>query len=659
VSWTTHASLLVSLLVALVFVAGTPWAGTGWVVPLVVGLLVAASLVLLGQGMVAWFLSGMLDTTPAAERLPVVVGLGTLGGAGVVTCLAAWQALDGPVVLGSLAMAGAGGWYVHRVTAPPSAEPVLRGTWAWLWEGVPHPTHALALGGAALLALLSAVVPPLGDEATSSHYALARLYLDHGGFLVVPALAESALPLLPVILAATGLGLDPTGVSSSVVGLVLGAAAVLSLADTGRRLFGPTAGWLAMLVAGTCPVLFAAAAVPSAGLPLALFAALTANAVVRYGSGREVGWLVLAGVFTGGALSSCPLAWLGVLPFGLAAVAAVEARARGAASWGGGARVASLAGVALLVVSPTLLRNALFTGTPQVPALPGWLGGHGTTWDHLASLPGRVAVGFTGGEDAGLGLVLPMFVLAGLWDSGPLGVRARVLGLVAAAQGLAWCGTVGGAGGLVPLALTGTLLAGHGLARLRAHAEGPRRALVAGLLGLGLLANAADAGRLLSRTQGDFLPVALGFQDQESYLDAQVEARVASRVAGAWLGPGERLLLHGEDRFLHLEGPLVVTGRWDAGPLRRVLAASSSPDEVLARLKSLGVGALLVHPARMEHVATSSPAWRLSRDEQALLDRFLAQRAVLVHRGPPGGSAVYWTGGAGRTAGDAGGEEGR
>jgi hypothetical protein len=263
----------------------------------------------------------------------------------------------------------------------------------------------LILGLALAPAVLLALEPPLGFDATMYHLPYAKAFAATGHLPFLPALRFPIFPQLNEMLFALALLLDGDGAAQLLMVLATLLTAAFLVA-WGRSAFGErsAAGALAAAALAGNPlvVYLAGSAYVDAALALWVTAALYCLHRFRQGaapseinlpaagrshrsltpSGRSIpsppiagrlGWIVLAGAFAGGAAAG---KYLGL--FFVAAIAVIVV-------WSDRRRALWFAAAAAAIMAPWYGRIFYYTHNPVFPYFPQWFGS--SPWDPLLFRP--------------------------------------------------------------------------------------------------------------------------------------------------------------------------------------------------------------------------------------------------------------------------------
>lgn len=335
------ASLLAAHLLALAVLAATAWAAGFWVTR--------------GLSMEGW-----------AERLalPAAVGLAVLAHLGFL--LASFGLLRPGVLIVAIVAAHCAGFKAWRAVFAglPGKAPGGSG-----WK--------IALGVVALAPLfVLALYPPTAFDETMYHLPFAQAFARSGGLPSMPALRFPVFPALAELLFAKML-LLAGDVATHLVSLVAVLATAGLLVAWGRRVFSPSAGWIAAALYLGNPIVVSLAGTDYVEPLLALFVTGALFAAWNFRHSGERVWLLLAAAFAG---SAAGVKYLGL--FFAAAVFVDLASSRRKLS-----APLLFAAAAFVVLVPTYARIMAETGNPIFPYLPGIFGS--TAWDPFVLKPVR------------------------------------------------------------------------------------------------------------------------------------------------------------------------------------------------------------------------------------------------------------------------------
>ncbi|GIW74164.1 MAG: hypothetical protein KatS3mg103_0686 [Phycisphaerales bacterium] len=604
--------------------------GLSWLsVPVGLGLMLSLSH---GLGVLGAFELLGPGGRPIVAGLPILIGLVLLAHQRLVQGRSAGSASLHPAVLAGVPAAA--------VLVVASACPV---GWLWPSEGFGYDTRSYHL------------------QLPAEWLAMGRLWpVEHNVYSFLPGLVESAFYHLLAVLDAhpaqgDGLGLLACQCLGALTALLAAALmarvglVVLERAGHGgdaRRASGAACAVFAVVLGTPWLVVVGSLAYNEpAMLALgagAMLAALDARIAPAWRWG-------LSAMLVGLACGAKPTALVLVGP--LVGALLLATTPRRALPWG----VAVLVLVGLATLLPWMVRNALATGNPLFPQLPGLLGqGHWTAEQHARWASGHVFGGSwldrlrlvllpdPSGGFAGTsmrGLAHPQWGVVGV-----AGLLAGVLTPVMARRSpLAWALAAGMAGQLAGwLALT-HLQSRFLLPMLLAFA--PALAIVAGRLGRAGLVGLVVLGLVQGgwtlwgyASQRDGRPNLAIVPGVALFTGRLEPAASAAGTINVLLPDAGQVLLVGDAAPLYLLRPVRYATTWDRSILAEVLAAHpGQPDAQARALRALGVRWLLVDRAELQRLDDSGwldPALTPGAVEA------LARTGELVGRWPAAGQPV-------------------
>lgn len=384
------------------------------------------------------------------------------------------------------------------------------------------PLSVAALVGALALTFLGALAPVTGWDATSAHIALPQDYAREGRILLIEGTEYSAYPHLVHCLYAQAY----FGGGERAVTLLNWCWAVLTCGGMfylGKGVYGRRCGIIAAAIMATSPVFFDQGGAVSIDLAFCCLTVSALAALMTWLDERRPGWLLLAALLAG---SSCGIRHTGYLTCALMTAGVVlgapERRVRATALFAAASAMAAL---------PWLARSAWLVGNPFYPFFASWLGGD--TFAHW--------------EVTGLGMHVSIKDQTGLldllrfpwdivmrpqrfdgWSKSPGGLvlflgipglivgtrRTRALGAFTGVGFVAFFYFQRLARYLLPFFAPMMVAAAVASCRLKALRYAAAVALVASFVyGLGL-----DGAALHFK-----LPVVLGLESREAYLESRIE----------------------------------------------------------------------------------------------------------------------------------------
>ncbi len=320
---------------------------------------------LLGLGAVSYAIGRKLTVGCAflsiCERVAVctTLGLGAIAYLVFALCLGHW--LYPQVVVGLLAASLL--WGAREIAA------AARDMVASLREGWEH-GRGLAIAAGALVIFLppafAALYPPFLGDAIYYHLALAKLYVQHHGFVFAPHVHFSLFPQLAEMLFTGMLAIFDDVAAESIVLLML-ALVALSLYVLGERLFSKTVACWAPVILLANPMVIFLGSVAYIDIGLTLFATIALYACWNCLQDRGSEWLILTAIFAGLAAGTKYTGLFFVALTGAAVVGAGMRRRRYT-----GAVV--FFAVAAAVAAPWYARSVYYTGNPLFPFFPSVFG---------------------------------------------------------------------------------------------------------------------------------------------------------------------------------------------------------------------------------------------------------------------------------------------
>ena len=229
-------------------------------------------------------------------------------------------------------------------------------------------------------ALISSLVPPKESDGLRYHLTVPKLYLEHGGFYVIPGIAFSNFPFLIEYLYMIPLALGsictPNLIHCSYFIFTIGL-----IYHLGKKLEGTKTGYFAALIFATTPFLplFASWAFIEFGLTCyILLGFILSLELTEKNSNEEILPLSFLLGIVAGLIVSCKYTALSVLCY-LSAVPAVYAILCNRSQWKTYFRASCIIGITgLTIASPWFIKNWILLGNPIYPFLksifptPGW-----------------------------------------------------------------------------------------------------------------------------------------------------------------------------------------------------------------------------------------------------------------------------------------------
>lgn len=215
------------------------------------------------------------------------------------------------------------------------------------------------LAGLLMQAFLMPLYPPTQWDATSYHFAAAKIYASSHLIAPTPYLRFAVAPQVPEMLSTLALLLydDITAQLISLVMMLLCAAALYSW---GRRAFSAKTGLFAAMVLLSCPLVLFLGSSGYIDMALALFTTLAVYALLNWKTSGQASWLTISAVFVGLAAGSKYSA-LFFVPALCTCIFILAERPRRSGL------IAKFLFVSCLVCVPWYIRNYICTGNPVFP----------------------------------------------------------------------------------------------------------------------------------------------------------------------------------------------------------------------------------------------------------------------------------------------------
>lgn len=617
-------------------------------IPLAVAVIWLAVIALAAWGAGQLLLGRCFDAdSPTLEKVFLELLAGTAVLTATVGLLAVLRLLWPPLVLAVLALWACRGAVMisrrQRTTIPS----LLR---------VPLPWFAIILVAGSLSLAAATTLAPFYDQW---HYHLGFPYhwLRAGTVVTFPRQAYSFFPANMGLLYTLALA-GPGGWAAQVIHWWMGALTAAGSAAIAQRLGAGIGGrFLAAAVFLATPAVVQMAALAGADLGVAAFASGGVLLVLRMAQnpGRLRSLAIAAGLAAGFS-AGCKYSALAtvVLPLAVVAVATGAFTGDNSGRLRRAAIIAAAFGLSAgIAVAPWLVRNAAVIGNPLYPYFESFFAG-----DPAVPPDGGRAVAEGVGTfrfDAGkisAALTLGTFSRRGL--AGDLGSvhllllppvivwawyrrkRAGVAGAIAfaALAVMAWAAGPPLGRYLLPVlsvlsAAIGALWSDEHMSRSR-----PLRSAAALVLFVMLAANCNPVrGAFLI----DQLRCFLGAEDTDRYLARYCNQLEPFHAANAGLGYDAKVLLVGEPRPYRIDRDILVEDQFRVPLLVELANESSTPDEIAARLREMGVTHLLWNSAEAARIAEAENRTGFlvcdSESSQARLNRFTSGHTVPFDEG--------------------------
>jgi len=260
------------------------------------------------------------------------------------------------------------------------------------------------------------LTPPISRDALIHHLAIPKLWLKHGGIYEIKWAGFSYYPMNVDLLYLFPLYLNMDFLAKFIhMAFGLGTAGLIYLYL--KKRFGNLAGLLGMVIFLSTPIIVRLSTQAYVDLGLIFFTTSSLLAFIRYRDSRfsESKWLLVSAAAMGLALGTkynALIAWF----FITAAIVFVYARETQNQPRALRAGLIFFA-VSLLIFSPWLIKNWLWTGNPFFPLFRGWLSlGHSPAQEGIYSV-------VSGGASRGIFQTREMLYGEHFWQSLLIPVR--------------------------------------------------------------------------------------------------------------------------------------------------------------------------------------------------------------------------------------------
>jgi 4-amino-4-deoxy-L-arabinose transferase-like glycosyltransferase len=232
------------------------------------------------------------------ERLAVCTSLGLGATSYLIFCLCLVHALYPGTVLGALTLV-----VILGVSELRSLGAELTTSLRTFWNR--GQLFAIAMGSLAIVlpCAFLPLYPPTFADATYYHLALAKLYVQHHGFVFAPYVHFSLFPQLTEMLFTLMVALYDD-IAAQLVSFLMMIVTVVALFAFGRRLFSRRIAYWAAGVLLANPIFVWLGSVAYIEMGLTLFATMAIYACWNWMRDRTPQWLILAAFFAGFASGS-------------------------------------------------------------------------------------------------------------------------------------------------------------------------------------------------------------------------------------------------------------------------------------------------------------------------------------------------------------------
>lgn len=216
---------------------------------------------------------------------------------------------------------------------------------------------------AVILMIPLALIPPVVRDELISHLAIPKLYLERGAIYEIPFMGYSYLPQNIDLLYMVSLGLG-SDIAPKLIHLGFAVATGLVIYFYLARSAGKATGLVGMLLYLSTPLVANLSRTAYIDNGAAFYATLAVMAALKWKDDDESKWLALSAISSGLAMSA---KYNTILSFALVSgfvfVTGLNKKRYALAL----VNTAAYAAIAIVVLSPWLLRNYLWTGSPLYP----------------------------------------------------------------------------------------------------------------------------------------------------------------------------------------------------------------------------------------------------------------------------------------------------
>jgi hypothetical protein len=570
-----------------------------------------------------------------SEGLFLSAGIGLVITGYAVFLLGATGSLTAPgiaLMLISLTVISGAGW-LHPLQIAPAA-PSGRS----IWE-----LSALLLLAILLLAgLMLTLTPEIGKDALIYHLAVPKLYLLHHGFYFIPGNAFTGFPLLAEMHFLLALFLR-NDILAKAMSYALLCGTLLGISLFARHVLRKQQfPILSMLIFVSIPSVFAVSHTAYNDLFVAFFTLAAIYSLFRWSEDRLTAWLILCGLFSGGA-AACKYTALLATPLGCLGILYLANRS-GDGSRETLRRLALYIAAALIAGSPFYLKNWAVMGNPFYPFFYGIFGGRGWDPDQARlfdlltqslgmgrsfldylflpwnlSLRAKMDVGFDGILGPIFLLTLPFLAAWRRWET-PL----QMILIYTLLTFFFWASSVQQMRHLIPIFPLLALVVGAILTRYQS-----RKNIFALLLCI-VAGSLAFNGYHIAR---DFikinpLRVAVGLESRDHFLTRTLPTYTMYRFVNETLPPDARVFLIYMKNYTFLcERDCYADEMFEVHTLQKILREEVSPDRIHNRLKAEGFTHLLYNEFYL--IGEPSP---LSAEEKQLFLAFQNSHLVNIRQ---------------------------
>jgi hypothetical protein len=218
-----------------------------------------------------------------------------------------------------------------------------------------------------LVNLIGALAPEIEVDALTHHLYVPRVYIENHRLVYIPYHLPSAYPLGMQMLFTLSMLLS-TSVLAKLIHFSLGVLSLLATYCFGRKYMDSRAGLLAATVFYTVSVVAWESTTAYIDLGFTFFITLEIFALVNWWHSQQDKWLAVAAIMCGFAMGIKYHGIFGLILLVIGILLKLRFAARGEISLALKA-IFIYGSISILIVSPWLIRNYIFTGNPVFPFL--------------------------------------------------------------------------------------------------------------------------------------------------------------------------------------------------------------------------------------------------------------------------------------------------
>jgi hypothetical protein len=503
------------------------------------------------------------------------------------------------LLIATSGLAAIAGWRCSFSTleAPPAA----RSAWDY--------PAGILLALVLLTGFLLVLAPETGKDPLIYHLAVPRLYLNHHGFYYIPGNIFAGYPLLGEMHYLLALFLR-NDILAKAMHFALLCGTLLGISQFIRYLMRENAyPALAMLLFTTIPSVFVVSHAAYNDLFVTFFTLAAVYAYHRWSEKRDLGWIILCGVFSGSA-AACKYTALLMTPLGILGIL-FDSYRRNTDPRQAVLYLLVYISAAAIAGSPFYLKNWIVLGNPFYPFFYDIFGGRGwdsdqarlydifiqdlgmgRTWADYLLLPWNLSFGARMDSPRFDGILGPVFIVTlpfligkRRWET-----PVRMLIAYAALTFLFWASSAQQIRYLIPLFSLSAIIVGAILTRYQ------NRKMVFHLLILLIFGSLVFNGWHIIR---DFmktnpLGVVVGTESREDFMARMIPSYRMYRFVNRELPPESRVfLIYMKNLTFLCERACYADSMFEAHTLQKILREAASPGEVHGCLKAAGFTHLL------------------------------------------------------------------